>query len=280
MSEARNGHAGTLRFDGAVALVTGGGTGIGAAAARRLTREGARVVLLGPEPEPLAAVAEEIGAIAVAGDAANPDDAQNAVSAASQRFGRLDVVVTCAGGGEMGALADTDEVSWDGTLRTNLQTCAVTCRAALPALVAGGGGAIVVVSSVAALAAGPGIAGYATAKAALLGLVRSIAVDYGPLAVRANALCPGWVDTRMTESSRGAFAEANGISREEADRLANLMVPLRRTASPEEMAVIIAFLASHEAAYISGSTIVADGGQSAVDAGLAAFMLSATAHAG
>ena len=280
MSDLASGHASRLRFDGAVALVTGGGTGIGAAAARRLAREGARVVLLGPDTEPLMAVAEDIEAIAVPGDAADPVDAERAVDAASRGLGGLDIVVTCAGGGEMGALADTDELSWDGTVRTNLQTCAVTCRAALPALISGGGGAIVVVSSVAALAAGPGIAGYATAKAALLGLVRSVAVDYGPQAVRANALCPGWVDTRMTETSRAAFAEANGISREEADRLANLMVPLRRSASPEEIAAIIAFLASNEAAFISGSTIVADGGQSAVDAGLAAFMLNATADVG
>lgn len=274
------GHSGGRRFEGATALVTGGGTGIGAATARRLAGEGARVVVLGPEPEPLAAIADELGGIAVDGDAADPGDAGRAVEQTLDRFGGLDIVVTCAGGGAMGALADTDESSFEDTVRTNLHTCAITCRAALPALVERRGGAIVVVSSVAGLAAGPGIAGYATAKAGLLGLVRSIAVDYGASAIRANALCPGWVATRLTDRSLEAFASSRGISREEAGRLANAVVPLGRSAEPEEIAAIIAFLASEEASFMTGSVVVADGGLSAVDAGLAGMMLGSTVAAG
>lgn len=263
------------RFEGAVALITGGGTGIGAASARRLAREGARVVVLGPEPEPLTEIAQELGGLAVHGDAADPEDVQRAVAGARERFGGLDVVVTSAGGGAMGPLAEADPDAWNECVRINLGTAVETCRAALPALLERGGGSVVVVSSVAGLAAGEGISAYATAKAALLGLMRSIAVDYGPRGIRANAVCPGWVRTRMTTSSLTAFAQANGISFDEAERRANAVVPLRRSAEPEELAAIIAFLASEEASFVTGSVLVADGGQAAVNAGLAALTLGA-----
>lgn len=261
------------RLQGAVALITGGGTGIGAATARRFAREGASVVLLGPEPDPLAEVADELGGAAVHGDGADPDDVRRAVDAARQQFGGLDVLVTSAGGGEMGGLAEADPGLWDECLRINLQTCVVTCRTALPALLERGGGSIVIVSSVAGLAAGAGISAYATAKAGLLGLMRSVAVDYGPRGVRANAVCPGWVTTRMTASTLDALSELKGISRDEASRLTNAVVPLRRAAAPEEIASVIAFLASDDASFVTGSVIVADGGQAAVNAGLAIFAM-------
>jgi meso-butanediol dehydrogenase/(S,S)-butanediol dehydrogenase/diacetyl reductase len=275
MQPATPNKAGSRRLAGAVALITGGGTGIGAATARRFVNEGGKVVVLGNEPEPLDEVAKELDAIPILGDAANADDAQRAVDAAKQSFGGLDVVVTCAGGGEMGALADVDGIVWDESLRLNLQTSAVTCRSALPALLERGGGSIVIVSSVAGLAAGAGISAYATAKAGLLGLTRSIAIDYGPRGVRANAVCPGWVETRMTASSLEAFAATKGISRDEASRRANAVVPLRRAAHPDEIAAVIAFLASDDASFVTGSVVVADGGQDAVNAGLAVFSMEA-----
>jgi NAD(P)-dependent dehydrogenase (short-subunit alcohol dehydrogenase family) len=177
----------------------------------------------------------------------------------------------------MGALADVDAVVWDESLRLNLQTSAVTCRSALPALLERGGGSIVIVSSVAGLAAGAGISAYATAKAGLLGLTRSIAIDYGPRGVRANAVCPGWVETRMTASSLEAFASAKGITPDEASRRANAVVPLGRAAHPDEIAAVIAFLASDEASFVTGSVVVADGGQDAVNAGLAVFSMETAA---
>jgi NAD(P)-dependent dehydrogenase (short-subunit alcohol dehydrogenase family) len=257
------------RLAGVVALITGGGTGIGAATARRFSDEGAAVVLLGPDAEPLTAVAGEVDGLGICGDAANPDDAQAAVDAALGRFGELNVIVTCAGGGKMESLVEDEAGAWHESLRMNLETCAVSCRAGLPAMLERGGGSIVIVSSIVGLAAGTGIAGYATAKAGLLGLTRSIAIDYGPMGVRANALCPGWVETQRIRSTFEAFAASAGISVDEAYRRANAFVPLRRFARPDEIAAIIAFLASADASIITGSVIVADGGQSAVSPALA-----------
>ncbi len=237
-----------MRLSGRVALVTGGGTGIGAATARAFAREGAGVVVLGPEAEPLEAVA-----------------------VARDRLGGLDVVVGCAGSPERGTVTEMEPAAWDTSLRNNLETAVVTTRTALPALVERGGGSIVLVSSVGGLTAGPGIASYSTAKAALIGLVRSIAVDYGPQGVRANAICPGWVVTRMSEGVVTRFAADRGITEEEAERRIHAVVPLRRPARPEEIASVCLFLASSESSFVTGSVIVADGGQTAVNVGTVPF---------
>ena len=259
-----------MRLEGKVALVTGGGSGIGAAAARRIAREGAGVVIMGRRAAPLAAVADEVGAVAVPGDASSTDDAALAVAAAVEHFGGLDVLVANAGGEGGGAAADADDATWDAGLRTNLTSCFVCARAALPQLVERRG-AIVVVSSVAALAAGPGMAGYATAKAGLLGLMRSLAVDYGPVGVRVNAVCPGWIRTPMADREMDELASRRGSSRQGAYALATADVPLRRPGEADEIAAVCAFLASNEASYLTGSVIVADGGLTAADLGTLAF---------
>ena len=263
-----------MRLSGRVALVTGAGTGIGAATARCLAREGASLVVVGPEPAPLEAVATEVGGAAVVGDAADLDTAEQAVSTARERFGGLDVVVGCAGSAEMGTVVDMDPDDWSTSLRNNLQTAVVTTRVAIPALADRGGGSIVLISSVGGLSAGPQIASYSTAKAALIGLVRSIAVDYGPQGIRANAICPGWVATRMSEGVVSGFAAERGISEEEAGRRIHAVVPLRRPAMPDEIANVCLFLASSESSFVTGSVIVADGGQMAVNVGTVPFTLS------
>lgn len=254
-----------VRFDGAVALVTGGGTGIGAATVARLRSEGAEVVIMGRRPGPLERVASETGAVAVAGDAADAEDVRRAVGTAVDRFGSLGVVVANAGGGGGGAALDTDDAAWEQGLRDSLTTAFVTAREALPALIERGGGSVVVVSSLAGLSAGPEIAGYVTAKHALIGLTRSLVRDYGPRGVRVNTVCPGWVRTPVGDEQMDLLAGRRGISREEAYALTSEHVPLRRPADPEEVATVIAFLASDDASFVTGSVVVADGGASAVD---------------
>jgi len=259
------------RLDGKVALITGGGTGIGAATAAHFRAEGADVVVMGRRPEPLTSVAMATGAVPITGDAANADDAETAVQEAVNRFGGLDIVVANAGGGGGGAALETDDQQWDVGIRLNLSTAFVTTRAALPALLERGGGAIVIVSSLAGLAAGPSMAGYATAKHGLIGLTRSLARDYGPRGVRVNVVCPGWVRTPIGDDQMDTLARRRGISREGAYALATANVPLRRPGEASEIASIVLFLACDESSIMTGTVLVADGGASAVDLPTLAF---------
>ncbi|MFI6498092.1 SDR family NAD(P)-dependent oxidoreductase [Nonomuraea typhae] len=264
-----------MRLHGKVALITGAGTGIGAATARRFAAEGARVFLTGRRRALLERVAEEVEKAsdgtagggppaAFAADMGDTRQARAAVAACLERFGRLDVLVANAGGHGGEAVADTGDASWQEALHANLNTCFVTCREALPSLI-DAGGAIVVVSSIAGLAAAPAISGYVTTKHALIGLTRSIARDYGPAGVRANCLCPGWVVTPMADAEMDVLAERDGITRDDAYSLVTKDVPLRRPATPEEIAAICLFLACPESAIMTGAVVVADGGATAVD---------------
>jgi NAD(P)-dependent dehydrogenase (short-subunit alcohol dehydrogenase family) len=254
-----------MRLENKVAIVSGGGTGIGAATARVYAREGAKVVVTGRRAEPLEAVAAEIDGRAVAGDTSDDDHVRAAVAAARAAFGGLDVVVANAGLGFGGAAADVDDERWQQTLDVNLTGAFRLARAAIPSLVERGGGSIVLVSSVSALVSGTDGTAYVTSKAAMLGLARSIAVDYGPSGIRANALCPGWVETPMGDKSMEMLMTQHGIALGEAYRLVTQHIPLRRPATAEEIAACCLFLASDESSIVTGTTLVADGGGLAVD---------------
>lgn len=262
-----------VRLEKKVAIVTGGGTGIGAAIVRRFAAEGASVVVTGRRPEPIHEVARETGALAIAGDAADPAHVAAVVGVALDRFGGLDVVVANAGVGFGGRAGDVTDESWRRTIEVNLNAPMQLVRASLPALIDRGAGSIVLVSSISAFVSGTDSAAYDASKAALVGLVRSIAVDYGPFGIRANALCPGWVRTPMADGEMDKLGAARGISGEEAYRAATANAPLRRAADPEEIAACCLFLASDEASFVTGAALVADGGSMAVDAGGLAFDL-------
>ncbi|ALG10787.1 SDR family NAD(P)-dependent oxidoreductase [Kibdelosporangium phytohabitans] len=260
------------RFTGRVALVTGAGTGIGAAVCRRIVAEGGNVVLTGRRPQPLHDLATELGARALAlpGDAAVTGDAQRIIKSTVEQFGRLDVVVANAGGHHPGAAADTDDDAWSYSLHANLNSAFVTIREALPSLIEAGGN-VVVVSSIAGLFAGPGVVGYVTTKHALIGLMRSLARDYGHQGVRVNAVCPGWVRTAMADEQMDELGKQYGIDREAAYSLVTKNQPLRRPAESEEIANLVAFLASPEASAMTGSVVVADCGANCVDLPTIAF---------
>jgi len=262
---------GGARLRGKVALITGGGTGIGAATARRFANEGAGVVVTGRRPGPIEAVAAETGGIAVRGDVRDDRHLAAAVDAAVERFGGLDVVVANAGVTGGGDLASVSNRQWEELLAVNLTGIMKVCRAAIPALIGRGGGSIVTVSSVAGLAAGPEMASYAAGKAAILGLTRSMASDYGPRGVRVNALCPGWARTEMSDAEMDGLAELRGVDREAAYHLASRHLPLRRVASADEIAACCLFLASDESSFVTGAVLVADGGGQVVDAGTLAW---------
>lgn len=260
-----------MRLDGKVAVISGGGSGIGAATARMFAAEGAKVLVTGRRPEPIAMVAAATGGVAVAGDASDPDHAVAAVQEAVSNFGGLDVVVANAGVGFSGTAGDVTDDAWRTTIDINLSGALYLVRAAMPHLEARGGGSIVLVSSVSGFHSSASSAAYVASKAGMIGLAKSIAVDGGPHGVRANALCPGWVRTPMGDESMDELAAARGVSRDEAYRLATELVPFRRAGEPDEIAACAVFLASDEASYVSGTTLVVDGGGTAVDVASVAF---------
>ncbi len=253
-----------------VALVTGGGTGIGAAVARRLATDGYAVVVTGRRPEPIEAVAHEIGGLAVTADTGIALDADRAVAETVERFGGIDALVLNAGVGGEGSLLDLDPEIFETVFRTNVTGAFLTARAAIPHLLERRG-ALVSIASVAGLRAAPASVAYCSSKAALAMLTQCIALDHGPAGVRANCVCPGWVRTPMADREMDSLAEKLEASREDAYAEVTAEVPLRRPSSPEEIAGTVAWLLSADASYVNGAVIPVDGGHTIVDVGTIAF---------
>ena len=253
-----------------VVLVTGGGTGIGAAIARNLAASGDRVVICGRREAPLRAVAEETGAHVVVADVSAQAGVTKVVDETVATFGRLDGLVVNHGIIHVGRVDEVTPEQWDETIRVNLTSPFLLVRAALPHLLAARG-AVVAVSSVAALRASDGMAAYSASKAGLLLLSQSLAVDHGRDGLRANAVCPGWTATEMGDLEMAELAAERGISAEEAYRLATAIVPQRRAARPEEIARAVTWLLSEAASYVNGAVLPIDGGSCIVDPGTVAL---------
>lgn len=245
------------RFQGKVAMVTGGASGIGAAFCRRLVAEGARVLVADRDESAGRALAEELGAPAafLQTDVSSAEDCAAAVALCGERFGGLDLVVNSAGIGEGAPVADLEESLWDQVLDVNLKGVYLMSRAALPALVERGGGVILNLASLAGMVAAPGMGAYGASKAGVLHFTRILALENARHGVRVNALCPVWTDTPMLRR----HLEATGKP-ERTLRGMLATVPLGRLATAEDVAAAGLFLASDEASFITGVALPIDGG--------------------
>jgi NAD(P)-dependent dehydrogenase (short-subunit alcohol dehydrogenase family) len=264
-----------MKLEGRVALITGGGTGIGTAIAKRFVAEGAKVCITGRRGEKLEQVVAALpagSAVACAGSVTNIGDAERMVAAALGLPGRFDLLVNNAGINSVGAVADLDPHGWRETLDVNLTGPFLMMRAAIPKMIEeAGGGSIVNIASVGGLRCIPDGAAYCVSKAGLIMLSRQVALDYGPKGIRSNAVCPGWVRTPMSDQEMDELASQIGTDREGAFAKVVEEVPLRRVARPEEIAGACVYLASEESVFMTGAVLVIDGGSAVVDVGTMAF---------
>lgn len=239
-----------MRFQGKVALVTGGARGIGAATAARLAEEGAKVAVTDLDFEDGGPPALRIPC-----DVTKRDQVEQAVAQTVEELGGLDILVTCAGVIRDNLIHKLTDEDWDTVIDTHLRGTFLAVQAAQRRMVEQRWGRIVTISSVSALG-NRGQTNYSAAKAGIQGMTRTLAIELGPFGITVNCVAPGFVVTRMTEETAARL----GIAFEQFQELAAEQIPLRRVGRPEDVAGVIAFLVSDDAAYVSGQVIYVRGG--------------------
>jgi 3-oxoacyl-[acyl-carrier protein] reductase len=244
-----------MRFKDRVVLITGAGRGIGAATAKLFAGEGARVAVSDLDEGPAKEVAGPIGGLAIACNVSDRAQVESMVERTVKEFGRLDVLVTCAGIIRDNLLFKITDEDWDAVIDTHLKGTFLCAQAAQKHMVANKYGKMVFLSSTSALG-NRGQANYSAAKAGLQGMARTLAIELGPFNVNVNTVAPGFVETRMTR----ATAERMGVDYETFKIGAASQIPLRRVGQPEDIANVIAFLCSDESGFVSGQNIYVRGG--------------------
>lgn len=247
------------KLEGKVAIVTGAGTGIGAAVSRALTAEGAAVVLFGPDMGNLEKVRSEIAgdaeALAVGGDVSVATDVENLMNRASQEFGGINILFNNAAVMLNKTVVELSEEEWDRVIAVNLKGVFLGCKYAIPYMQEQDGGSIINCGSPHAFATQPKIAPYAAAKGGMLALTRQVAMDFARDGVRVNCVVPGTIDTPMLWNSQQLSEDSEADRREWAEKH-----PLGRLGTPEDVARAVLWLASDDSSFTTGSVLSVDGG--------------------
>ncbi len=249
------------RFEGKVVAVTGSAHGIGRASALRFASEGAQVAIVDVRDEEGEAVARQCKQAGGEGryyhcDVTGPERVSQVVQLIAADLGRIDVLHANAGRLRAGTILETDLDEWSRIFAVNITGMYLFIRAVIPIMEKSGGGAIVTTGSISGLFGEPALTAYTASKAAVVNLTRSLAIDFATSGIRVNCVCPGWVDTGFNDPQ----FEHDQMTKEEIAALIDRTVPMRRQGEPEEMAAAVAFLASADASYITGQTLVVDGG--------------------
>lgn len=256
-----------LGFEGKVAFITGGSKGICRECARVLAEEGCTVVVTARGQEALEETARELAdatgqkVMPIAGDMSKPEDVERAVANTVDSFGKIDILITCAGSSPGGLLEDLTEDDWFGSLNLKFMGYVRACRAVLPRMKEQGSGSVVLVVGNDGLKPSYWETTAGVANAADINFASAMAEQYGRFGVRVNTVNPGPVNTDRWEGLEEAFARDKGVSRERAHELAVGSIPFGRICEPEEVADVVAFLASPKASFIHGAHIPIDGGQ-------------------
>jgi NAD(P)-dependent dehydrogenase (short-subunit alcohol dehydrogenase family) len=249
-----------MQLQGKVAIITGAATGIGRATALLFGREGASVVVADineDNAQSTVADIEDKGGSArfVQADVSEAEDVQALMERVAEEMGGIDVIVNNAGAQRSGAVTEFEESEWDLLMRVNPRSCVLGAKSGVPYLRERGGGSIVNVSSLAGLKGGPGMTAYSASKGAIIAFTRALAEELAPDNIRANSVCPGWIDTPFNEPA----IEFMG-GRAQQEEMVQQTVPLKRQGTPEEIAPGILYLASDASSYVTGQELVIDGG--------------------
>lgn len=263
-----------MKLDGKVALITGGGTGIGTAIAARFVKEGAKVCISGRRQSMLDNAVRSLpkGTVSTcAGDVTKFEDCKRMVETALSFGGKIDVLINNAAIDPGGAVLDLDPDLWRQVIDINLTGPFLMTKAALRPMIRAGGGSIINISALGGLRCLPGMPAYCTSKAGLNHFTKQVALDYGPANIRCNVVCPGGTRTEMLAEALAPVAEAMGTDVEGVYAKMATNVPLRRIATASEVSGICVFLASEDSSYMTGAVLLLDGGAAIVDVAGAAL---------
>ncbi len=257
-----------MNLKGKVALVTGGGSGIGTAIAERFVADGAKVCITGRRKEMLEKVSKSLpsGSVVICqGDVSKEEDVKRMVETTMKFGGKIDVLVNNAGINHPAPIAELDLKLWEHVIAVNLTGPFLLMKAVVPHMLKVGGGSIINIASLGGLRCLPSMPAYCSSKAGLIMLTQQAALEYGSKNIRSNVVCPGGVKTEMTRKDFGQFGEMLGIDPDTFINQIALEIPMRRFAASPEIGGLCSYLASDDSSFMTGAVITLDGGTAVVD---------------